>query len=488
MGNILRNIDEAILNVGKGARNEYGDSQRNSVLFSSWTQRSAKSIDEFYRSFIKPRLPDTEIILKWHDMLLEYTKKDGVIFPIRDGATSGHLRRGWLVSVDDHLDYSGKFLYMFTDNDLATYIYKMALDGFCPTVEEFFAFMTEFVEPSQITWLQKKTGKVRNKTYNGQVRRFLRMPVHFNHIGGKTYPDNVESEKNAYINFSPAPTCCLGRYGYKHAHIFGVKGDYRINGKNIKWPDIKLVELGEESSIRQDYQWDSKRHNFVWHRRTNNAEERSALREVVVAHFMRFLDPMNHFLTPMRGCNKFTTDQGDDSFDIAEYDHLISYLISVRETELGQTFKDYEKTVLAPVHQTVADYSLEPINIVYQKTSIQGAKHRSPRKHSGSSGTGSGSSGTKSKKMTSKKAAPPTRGQTIELIFYPADEEVFKTELLKIKNAHFILTYDTGATKVVRWKVHKFNSASSLRGNIETKNWWREEKKKGLIKVQTYLY
>ena len=402
MADMLKTLDDALLNVGSGASNQYGCTEKNAILYAEWSQRRNKTIGDFYSSFIKPRLPDTEVVLQWHKMLLEYTKKDGAVFPVRDGATSGRLRRGWLVSVDDHLDYSGKFLYMFTDNDLATYIYKMALDGFCPTVDEFFSFMTEFVEPSQIAWLQKKTVKVRNETYNGQVRHFLRMPVHFNHIGGKTYPDNVESEKNAYINFSPAPTCCLGRYGYKHAHVFGVKGDYRINGEIIKWPDIKLVELGEESAIRQDYQWDSKRHNFIWHRKMNSTEDRSALREVVVAHFMRFLNPMNHFLSPMHGRNKFTTDQGNYSFDIAEYDHLIAHLISVRENELGPIFKEFEEIVLAPEHKNLADYSSEPIDIVYHETGPKGKKQNGTTKQQGSKATATLKNGGFSRRISDK--------------------------------------------------------------------------------------
>lgn len=86
---------------------------------------------------------------------------------------------------------------------------------------------------------------------------------------------------------------------------------------------------------------------------------------------------------------------------------------------------------------------------------------------------------------TAKKAK--THSYQPDLIFHPADEEEFKKELLKSKKAHFELTYDTGVTKTSPWNAAKFSSTSNLRGNIESKAFWREKDKEGLVKVEVFI-
>ena len=160
----ISNLDEAVLNISKGRYSRGGDTSENNILYSKWINSCDTTIGDFYSNFIKPRLPDSCIMLKWHNMLIEYSQMDGAIFPIRDGHSDAEndklkLRRGWLVRVDHHIEYEKKFSYMFTDNHLAMYIYKMALDGYCPETQEFFDFMTQFKDPSQIGWVR---GSLRN--------------------------------------------------------------------------------------------------------------------------------------------------------------------------------------------------------------------------------------------------------------------------------------------------------------------------------------
>lgn len=367
--NKISNLTEAILNISKGKQNVYGDAGKNSVLYSKWNNNGDTTIGDFYSNFVEPRLPDHDIMLEWHKVLIEYSQMDGAIFPIRDGHSDAEddklkLRRGWLVRVDHHIAYEKKFSYMFTDNHLAMYIYKMALDGYCPTTKEFFDFMTQFKDPTQIGWIRGRT--IKNDSYNGEKRHFISMPVHFGWIGKSSYPGNTESKKNAYVNTTPTPTCPLGRCGYKLAHIFGVKdGIYKIEGKNIKWKDIRVVDLGEESIRRQDYCWDNLIKNFVWDRKIENNSERNELRKIVVAHFLRFLDPLNHFLTPKRGFNEFTKDNGNFSNDIAEYKKLLSHMMFVREREFGRAFLELKENALYFTSISTVDNSAETINIKY---------------------------------------------------------------------------------------------------------------------------
>lgn len=74
-----------------------------------------------------------------------------------------------------------------------------------------------------------------------------------------------------------------------------------------------------------------------------------------------------------------------------------------------------------------------------------------------------------------------------ELIFYPTDEATFKNNLLRSKKAHFVLTYDSGAVKTTPWDAKNFDDTSSLKGNIQSKTFWRNRSKEGLIKVEAYV-
>lgn len=75
----------------------------------------------------------------------------------------------------------------------------------------------------------------------------------------------------------------------------------------------------------------------------------------------------------------------------------------------------------------------------------------------------------------------------VELVFYPADEQAFKENLLQSKKAHFVLTYDSGVVKQVKWDAKNFEEASNLKGNIQSKTFWRCGKTEGLIKVEAYV-
>ena len=152
----VKNLTEAILNIDKSTENIYGNPTTNKIVYSNWDNGHSSTIGDFYSDFIAPRLPNPQVVLKWNDMLIKYSKMQGAIFPIRGGYSSDEdksklkLRRGWLVRIVD-----GDFSYTFTDNYLPAYIYKMALDGFCPEVDEFYKFMTEFVRENEIEWLEE---------------------------------------------------------------------------------------------------------------------------------------------------------------------------------------------------------------------------------------------------------------------------------------------------------------------------------------------
>ena len=379
------NLDEAILNICTTIENnEYGDSVQNEILYSRWKTRYAETIGGFYADFIKPRLPKKEVVLKWHKLLMDYSQREGAVFPIRGGYSHNEdkskekLRRGWLVRVND-----GIFSYTFTDNYFPAYIYKMALDGFCPELDEFYEYMTGIssdpsghekgFEEKDITWLNGKSIKNVHDDTEGKDRRFMKMPISYGRIS------STELVKNVYVNTTPAPTCPLGDCGYKHAHVFGVRGEYKIDSDTIKqWEEINdKIALGDDS----DYTWKDDINNYAWDR-TVESGEADGLRKIVVAHFLRLCDPINHFLSPKQGCNKFTKDNGDYSLDIGEYNNLLSYLMFLRENEFGDAYRNFKTEALAPSDSKSADCSTDIIHVVYHEKKQEAAdrKNREDKK------------------------------------------------------------------------------------------------------------
>ena len=82
---------------------------------------------------------------------------------------------------------------------------------------------------------------------------------------------------------------------------------------------------------------------------------------------------------------------------------------------------------------------------------------------------------------------PKSRKSLPELIFVPSNEEQFKLALLKSKKARFVLTYDSGHVKESFWNAESFDVTSNLRGNIQSRPFWRNKNKEGLVKVEVVV-
>ena len=71
-----------------------------------------------------------------------------------------------------------------------------------------------------------------------------------------------------------------------------------------------------------------------------------------------------------------------------------------------------------------------------------------------------------------------------ELIFYPSDLNTFKTELLAKRKAVITLYYEYGKVDVKPWDASLFTVDSNLKGNIQSKPFWRSRISDGLYKVE----
>ncbi len=88
---------------------------------------------------------------------------------------------------------------------------------------------------------------------------------------------------------------------------------------------------------------------------------------------------------------------------------------------------------------------------------------------------------------TSTSSSPKAQKPLPELVFIPSNEEDFKMALLKSKKARFILTYASGHVKESVWNAEAFDVTSNLRGNIQSRPFWRNKNKEGLVKVEVVV-
>lgn len=161
----------------------------------------AKNVRDYWDVFIEPHLPyDIDAVIKWHKLLQEYINLPDTVLGFRTGNTAGHLRRGWETVTND--GYS----FFYTDNYFPHYFYKMAYDGFVPTVNEFYSLMKTKEFPLRI----KSPMGTKDEPWEREYAAF-----------------NVDGKNPG-----------IGTSGYKLAHILDAGKNYCINGKVIGIAEI----------------------------------------------------------------------------------------------------------------------------------------------------------------------------------------------------------------------------------------------------------
>ena len=79
----------------------------------------------------------------------------------------------------------------------------------------------------------------------------------------------------------------------------------------------------------------------------------------------------------------------------------------------------------------------------------------------------------------------PKPSGKIEYEFHPSDEREFKNQLLINKFAHIKILYQDGREEYKEWNASRFKEDSNLRGNINSKTWFRQDyiQRNGVIKA-----
>lgn len=266
----------------------------------------ALTAEEFWDSFIVHHLPEKDVVLKWHRVLMEYVNRPDAMFAIRGYNTAPRenydsLRRGFLTRTN------AGYSFFYTDNFHAAYFLKMALDGYVPSVDEMVA------------------------TYNS--RRF---PARF---GRDT------SNERAMMAMPRGVDPGIQTAGYKIAHILNVGKDYYVHGQSISLS--RIIQEYFDGGERNDWKWYTDITGSFFLREYEVCPD---ARKYLVAEYLRFVHPFNYFLTPKKNCASSSV-----SSDIAEYQPLVDFVQAKYATLYGDAYREFlslvmpEKSAPAPV-------------------------------------------------------------------------------------------------------------------------------------------
>lgn len=291
----------------------------------------ADTIHEFFDTFVEPRLPDEDVIRRWHKLLMDYTADlSNVSCCIRFGNQrapsagtkwgehkDNALRRGWITR-----NTADGFEYFFTDNHFCTYTCKMALCNFVPSPKEFSDAFHNHKFPYGFMFYLKNHPEV-----DGAVASFGKNP-----------------------GFSS---------NYKISHVFDAGAYFLVNG--IIRNDAELSDLYYPIGHSDDFLKNSDRI-----RRMNIS---NVAKEVIVAKFLRFAHPFNYFLTPTTKPKLHTYDPAVSikNNDVGEDDRLLYYIRNYLKKKYPDVYKEFLERTLWPYDPdiTYPDTGSEYIGIDY---------------------------------------------------------------------------------------------------------------------------
>ena len=381
----------------------------------------AKTIAEFYQKCLSKHISDPSYIANakaWHKMLMEYVEDPDAVFWIRyhENGPKNPITGRYQTRRACKTVFADGTTYVFVSNYDAHEIFNMVRLGVVPDKNEFKSLMKNHL-----------------------------FPLHYDN-GGKC----EESDGKAYPCIGSVKGGVLTAEHWYLAHIVGIKSDvYVKSGKQLNVDIEKLYPRGEITEWKDDHGVKVRKLNY-----SLSPEEK----DIIKAHFLRFVDPLNYYVVPGEKFQKNgICKQIGSSF------RLNDYMRKKYDTTYCSDYKDFEKKALAPDPDEIYMKYAPPAKKTKTKTPPPPA---SPSKGSGSK-----------RKPAAGKSIPP-------ITLTPSDPDLFKDELLKGKKAKIIWEYRDGSREEKIWHPDKFKSTSSVSGNIMSRPQWRDKGINGLVEVK----
>lgn len=388
--------------------------KRISKIKYSKTTIPLHTIADFYNDFLVngKRLPSSNIIEKWNDLLTQYisdpTAKTFIVRKYSGGKENGkwNNRRGAVVRFIDG------FEIVYADNFLAHEIYLMAYHGVVPTYKEF----KELIEKRNL-------------------------PI--------TSGTDVEKQIRLYPSANKTCGCYL-------AHIADVNGKYMRDNTKI------AIELSSAESERlyplgSPNDWINSA-DKIYHVDYKLTDEEKSL---VKAHFIRFLNPMNHFVTPETKHTIHSLTPWAKKKNIGEYSHLTYYVHEQNKITFGDK---YEKFLdLAKI------------------------QHNPPAGHTGTEAIDLEINFSIDSSLTSPNPSPTTKmsatksaitKDTVLCEYIPADMNKFKDLFTASGLVRILIIYKDGTTENKTWECRNITQSTNIKGNLRSKKWYKDNKDK----------
>lgn len=302
----------------------------------SYVTRLDKTIEDFYNNCISEVYLHQSIkdnLIAWHNMLVEYTKKENTFFIRRyESGLNNNIndnRRGAKVEFDDG------FSIIYASNYDAQEILNMAVNGVVPDITDF----TELI----------KNGKY---------------PIHF-----KDSPKCTESKIAFCERYKGSiESGVLTSAGWYLAHIRGVNDlEYEVENKLYSTNSQKnsnkafcdrLFPYGSKNAI----EWKGKPPVYKVSYKLEDYEK-----TIIKAQFLRFMDPLNYFPVPNEKNHLYEYNKGSNHYyNVGEFPLLLSYMRNKFE-EIFKTidFRQFDLETCTPTHFEKTNYKDIEINIFY---------------------------------------------------------------------------------------------------------------------------
>ena len=256
--------------------------------------------DNYIVKYLKEEEVVTDTIIKWHNLLVAYCERPDAILLSRlyeSGSNKGtggwDNRRGAYTenSFGNKVDR-----YAFASNNFPRLIFSMAINGYVPEMDDFVKIMRD-------------------------------REISLYSIYGTT---TVEKEISAFT--AKVYNKAFYYEGMYLAHIIAI-GDYPFfNHEEIDINTIFPLGLPEDWKYDEKSQCVIRKNNYVW----SNKE-----REVAVAHFLRFVDPLNYFLIPGVYHADYIRPQDEPKYQMGENSKLIAFMIEKSFERYKEAYENF---------------------------------------------------------------------------------------------------------------------------------------------------
>jgi hypothetical protein len=302
-------------------------SYRKNAYDVAFTSGRDKTINDFYENVIKRNLLPKDDVIAWHNMFMRYIELPGAVFWIRRYESCKTKYGGFKNRRACYTQFDDGFSYVFTSNFEAHEIFNMIHKGVVPDEKELRNLMRSFTCP-----LHYDSG-IASKCEESKIAAYP-------NLGGPMYGSLT------FNNWYLAHINAVNDKGYEYLTL-DEYGEY----VQTNYDDKRLFPHGEIT----DWEVDPVDNKM---KRKLNYSLTDKEKQVVKAHFLRFVDPLNYFVVPSLSCEHHNILLTKKS--IGEESSVVRFVEKKFEEIYGKNVMDeFRKAALVP-DENIIDITYAP--------------------------------------------------------------------------------------------------------------------------------